>query len=387
MTEKLVITAPRRFRGIRKQISVFLFTAFIGFGALVTLIAYKQGMFIQQTSIFFNAPDATGINKGMSVRLYGVPVGQVKDVELGERGGVRVRLGINNDHIPRVPQGSQARLVREGVVGASSIQIVTANALPSREPVNADEEIKFIPHRSMTEMLDEVRAQMTPAFQELRKAAAELSDPDGDFRKSVVSVREVLEQLPAATREMRQLMRDTDATVLALGKSSQALARQAEETLGIFARLGTQTEAQVPIIAGKVATTLDSLNATAIQATRLQGARCDGEPFQRGGEGNPVAGGSFRNSEFDRDFLKQLHVDVSRYPVERIPVVFRANLRDPSAMFMIQKFPMQDKDIVYITNSKATELIKFLDVVNSVSSTASGVSTDVVKTRDAVKDL
>ncbi|TCL96678.1 polysaccharide export outer membrane protein [Rhizobium sp. PP-WC-2G-219] len=89
----------------------------------------------------------------------------------------------------------------------------------------------------------------------------------------------------------------------------------------------------------------------------------------------------------DRNFLKQLHVDVSRYPSDQIPVVFRANLRDPSAMFMIQKFPMQDKDIVYITNSKATELIKFLDVVNSVSSTASGVSTDVVRTRDAVKDL
>lgn len=89
----------------------------------------------------------------------------------------------------------------------------------------------------------------------------------------------------------------------------------------------------------------------------------------------------------DRNFLKQLHVDVSRYPSDQIPVVFRANLRDPSAMFMIQKFPMQDKDIVYVTNSKATELIKFLDVVNSVSSTASGVSTDVVKTRDAVKDL
>jgi len=278
MIEKLVITASRRFRGIRKQISVFLLTAFIGFGALVTLIAYKQGMFIQQTSIFFHAPDATGINKGMSVRLYGVPVGQVKDVELGERGGVRVRLGINNDHIPRVPQGSQARLVREGVVGASSIQIVTAGALPSREPVNPDEEIKFIPHRSMTEMLDEVRAQMTPAFQELRKAAAELSDPGGDFRKSIVSVREVLEQLPAATREMRQLMRDTDATVLALGRNSAAVAQQAEATLGIFARLGTQTEAQVPIIAGKVATTLDSLNATAIQVRET--TRANGEALR-----------------------------------------------------------------------------------------------------------
>ncbi|MGH8518906.1 MAG: MlaD family protein [Panacagrimonas sp.] len=278
MTEKLVITAPRRFRGIRKQISVFLLTAFVGFAALVTLIAYKQGMFVQHTNIYFNAPDAGGINKGMSVRLYGVPVGQVKEVQFGERGGVRVRLGINKDYLPRVPQGSQARLAREGVVGAASIQIVTTAALPSRVPVNEGEDIKFTPHRSMNEMLDEVRAQMTPAFQELRRAAAELSDPDGDFRKSVASVREVLEQLPAATREMRQLMRDTDATVLALGKNSAAVARQAETTLAVFERLGTQTGEQVPVIAGKLATTLDSLNATALQVRET--TRANGEALR-----------------------------------------------------------------------------------------------------------
>jgi phospholipid/cholesterol/gamma-HCH transport system substrate-binding protein len=278
MNEKLVITAPRRFRGIRKQISVFLLTAFVGFAALITLIAYKQGMFVQHTHIYFNAPDASGLNKGMSVRLYGVPVGQVKDIEFAERGGVRVRLGINRDYIPRVPQGSQARLAREGVVGAASIQIVTAGALPSRVPVSEGEDIKYIPHRTMNEMMDEVRAQMTPAFQELRKAAAELTNPDSDFRKSASSVNEVLNQMPALQRELRQLLRDTDATVLALGKSSAAVARQAETTLAVFERLGTQTGEQVPVIAGKLATTLDSLNATALQVRET--TRANGEALR-----------------------------------------------------------------------------------------------------------
>src|SRR5687767_5126003 len=278
MNEKLVITAPRRFRGIRKQISVFLLTAFVGFAALITLIAYKQGMFVQHTNIYFNAPDASGLNKGMSVRLYGVPVGQVKEIEFAERGGVRVRLGINSDYIPRLPQGSQARLAREGVVGAASIQIVTTSALPSRVAVSEGEEIKFIPHRTMNEMLDEVRAQMTPAFQELRKAAAELTNPESDFRKSASSVNEVVNQMPALQRELRQLLRDTDATVLALGKGSAAVARQAETTLAVFERLGTQTEQQVPVIAGKLATTLDSLNATALQVRET--TRANGEALR-----------------------------------------------------------------------------------------------------------
>ena len=261
------MATPRRFRGIRKRITMFLATAFVGFAGVLLLVAYKQGMFVQQTSIYFHAPDATGISKGMSVRLYGVPVGAVKDIELAERGGVRVRLGINSDYIPRLPRSSQARLVREGVVGAASIQIVTAAAGPDRTPVAEGEVIRFIPHRSMNEMVDEIRQQMTPAFQELRKAAAEMADPGSDFRKSVSALRELIELLPETTRDLRQLLRDTDRTMLAVG-------RQAENTLGIFARLGTQSEEQLPLLAGKFGTTLDSLNATATQlreTTRANG--------------------------------------------------------------------------------------------------------------------
>lgn len=267
------LAAPRRFRGIRKQISMFLLTAVIGFIGVVLLVAYKQGMFVQHTSIYFHAPDATGINKGMSVRLYGVPVGAVKDIELGDR-GVRVRLGINSDYIPRLPRSSQARLVREGVVGAASIQIVTGSAAQDRTPVAEGDVIQFIPHRSMTEMVDEVRQQMTPAFQELRKAAAEMADPGSDFRRSVSAMRELIEELPAANRELRQLLRTTERTMAVLGHQTETLGKQAETTLNTFARLGAQTEQQLPLLTGKLATTLDSLNATAAQlreTTRTNG--------------------------------------------------------------------------------------------------------------------
>ncbi|MGH8692204.1 MAG: MlaD family protein [Burkholderiales bacterium] len=273
MSEKQA-AAPRRFRGIRKQVSMFLLTALLGFAGAVGLVAYKQGMFVKHTHIHFFARDASGINKGMSVRLYGVPVGAVKEVELSELGGVKVQLGINSDYIPYLPRGSQARLVREGVVGAASIQIVTGPAGMTRVPVGEDEEIRYIPHRTVTEMVDEVRQQMTPALEELRKAAAEFADPDGDFRRSVAATREMIEELPGATRELRQLMRDTDRTMLTLGRSAETLGRQAEATLATFDRLGVQTGEQLPLLAGKLATTLDSLNATAIQVretTRVNG--------------------------------------------------------------------------------------------------------------------
>jgi len=88
-----------------------------------------------------------------------------------------------------------------------------------------------------------------------------------------------------------------------------------------------------------------------------------------------------------KNFLQKLGVDTSKYAGETVPVIFKANLRDPSTFFLVQKFPMQDKDIIYVSNSDSVELLKFLNIVNSVSSTVSGASSDVVSTRDSVREI
>lgn len=246
------LSPPRRFGGIRRQVNLFLLTAFLGFAGLVALVAYKQGMFESHTEIHFHAPDATGINKGMAVRLHGVLVGTVNDVQLVER-GVRVQLGIKNDYIQRLPRGSQARLAREGYVGAASIHILPGSAGADRTPVAQGDEIRFVAQKGIADMLDEVRQQATPALQELRRVAAEMANPDSDFRKSVTALREMVEELPAATRELRQLARDTDRAV------------------NMAARAGAQAERELPLLSQKLGATLDSLNAASSQAREVLG--------------------------------------------------------------------------------------------------------------------
>jgi ABC-type transporter Mla subunit MlaD len=231
---------------------MFLLTAFLGFAGLVVLVAYKQGMFESQTEIHFHAPDATGINKGMAVRLHGVLVGTVNDVQLVER-GVRVQLGIKNDYIQRLPRGSQARLAREGYVGAASIHILPSSSGADRTPVAHGDEIRFVAQKGVADILDEVRQQVTPALQELRRVAAEIANPDSDFRKSMTALRDLVEELPAATRELRQLARDTDRAV------------------NMAARVGAQAERELPLLSQKLGATLDSLNATSSQARVVLG--------------------------------------------------------------------------------------------------------------------
>lgn len=89
----------------------------------------------------------------------------------------------------------------------------------------------------------------------------------------------------------------------------------------------------------------------------------------------------------DRKLASKFGADLTRFTSDAIPVVFRANLRDPAAFFVVQRFTMQDKDILYVSNASSNELIKFLTVVNSVSTTVGGVPTDVLAARDSVRAL
>lgn len=89
----------------------------------------------------------------------------------------------------------------------------------------------------------------------------------------------------------------------------------------------------------------------------------------------------------DRKTLQRMKVNTSRFPGDRIPVIFRANMRDPAGFFTTQKFAMRDKDVLYISNASSIELLKFLDIANAITSTASGTSSDMVSTRDSFRDI
>jgi polysaccharide export outer membrane protein len=88
-----------------------------------------------------------------------------------------------------------------------------------------------------------------------------------------------------------------------------------------------------------------------------------------------------------RDALSAMRVNLSKFPKDQkfIPTVYRANFRDPSSFFFAQKFPMRHKDVIYVSNAESVEVVKFLSFVTAITSTVSGVATDTVITKDAIK--
>ena len=49
------------------------------------------------------------------------------------------------------------------------------------------------------------------------------------------------------------------------------------------------------------------------------------------------------------------------------PVVYRLNLREASNYFYAERFPMEDKDVIYVANAPLTELQKFFTLINTVT--------------------
>jgi polysaccharide export outer membrane protein len=67
-------------------------------------------------------------------------------------------------------------------------------------------------------------------------------------------------------------------------------------------------------------------------------------------------------------FEPQRALDWPRQPVTAtsegfVPVVFRIDLTNPSSFFVMQSFPIEDRDVLYVANAPSTELQKFLNLL------------------------
>jgi len=54
-------------------------------------------------------------------------------------------------------------------------------------------------------------------------------------------------------------------------------------------------------------------------------------------------------------------------PEGMVPVVYRIDLLDPASFFVMQSFPVRDKDVLYVSNAPVAELQKFLNVIFTIA--------------------
>jgi polysaccharide export outer membrane protein len=87
-----------------------------------------------------------------------------------------------------------------------------------------------------------------------------------------------------------------------------------------------------------------------------------------------------------REVAAQLGIDVTKYATPMIPVIYAANLRDPSGYFLATKMEMRNKDVLFIANAPSVEVAKFLNFLRLIDGT---VNDPLVTTTNAyiLKDV
>jgi len=87
----------------------------------------------------------------------------------------------------------------------------------------------------------------------------------------------------------------------------------------------------------------------------------------------------------ERHYLEKLGVDTTRFTFDKIPTIYRLNLRDPSGMLLAAGFQMRSKDVIYVANARVVDYYKLLTLINNTSTSVSNTANAVTNVNTAVK--
>ncbi len=80
-----------------------------------------------------------------------------------------------------------------------------------------------------------------------------------------------------------------------------------------------------------------------------------------------IGGPNDNQADASAVFLFRYYPD-SKVAAGEVPVIYRLNLMKPASYFLAQRFPMRDKDVIYIANAAANQPSKLINVINQLFS-------------------
>ena len=249
-------------------------------GALLTAgIAWRRGAFAPQAELFADIDNAAGLAAGTAVRLSGVRVGEVSQLQLLPDLAVRLTLRVDADLLPRLRSDASAVLVRE------QLRPPVIDLDPGGAPGRLDPRqprIAFRGKATLTEIADDLRQRLVPILDDLKQVSGMLRQRQGDVAAVLGHAASASAELAKSAAEVHALTGLARQQLGGIGGQTQALLGQGQTLLGqgqaSVAKVGTlidQVNNSLNLVNGalpglllKADGTLDSLNAVA-QSSRL----------------------------------------------------------------------------------------------------------------------
>jgi phospholipid/cholesterol/gamma-HCH transport system substrate-binding protein len=127
---------------IKKKGSVLLLGFFIFLALFILVIAVftignKEGLFRDNIIIYANFNSVEGIRRGATIRLSGVDIGVVTDIQITNDNKVNITMKINKDYQKFIHKTSEASIELEGLVGGKYVSLNYGTG-PSENVENGD---------------------------------------------------------------------------------------------------------------------------------------------------------------------------------------------------------------------------------------------------------
>ena len=209
----------KRFKGLEKKIGLFVIVAVVGIILTIVGIGIQQDLFAPKTRLYFITDSGQDIAEGMAIKLSGFNIGKVDKLELTADAKVKVTLSIIGRYMKWVRTDSQARLLKEGVIGATVIEITPGTE--KTEPLKNDNQIAFKRESGLGQVVDELHAQIMPLIEDIKRV---VNRADTLLAGLPATQQKLDAALTSATKNFQNLEKVTASDV-------PALTRRGRETL------------------------------------------------------------------------------------------------------------------------------------------------------------
>ena len=228
----MILDEDPRFKNLERKIGIFVVVALTGIVIAAVLFGLQKDFFTKKYSLNFSTDRGTGFLKGMPVKLSGFRVGRVTAISLNNMAKVDIGIEIDSDYGHWIRKDSTAKLVKEGLVGDSVIDISVGS--PNQPQLKDNDSIIFVETKGLDEMAAEIAQKVKPVLIEISEILSYINNPDGDLKKTIRNAEQLTRKLEETRLKADNLLVSATGNVnLISTRTSDLLERSAKKIDGI----------------------------------------------------------------------------------------------------------------------------------------------------------
>ncbi len=130
--------AARRVTWAQLRVGVMAIAAMFILAVLIFMMTGKKALFVRESVIYTYMDDSAALSRGAPVRLNGILVGSVENVELSGSAApnraVRIRMAVPREDLAKIPIDSVAAISAENILGTKYINIRMGKSATKIQP-------------------------------------------------------------------------------------------------------------------------------------------------------------------------------------------------------------------------------------------------------------